>query len=51
MCRCSKTWLYGILNTVVRLGSWQAAWRSLNTCNKPVIAAIQGGCYGAALGE
>lgn len=30
-------------------GEWQAAWQSLNNCRVPVIAAVHGGCYGAAL--
>ena len=30
-------------------GAWQRAWKAINTCNKPVIAAVQKGCYGAAL--
>lgn len=30
-------------------GAWQRAWRAINLCNKPVIAAIHGGCFGAAL--
>ena len=35
---------------VLRSGrQWQQAWRSINLCGKPVIAAIHGGCFGAAL--
>merc|ERR1719231_1952357 len=30
-------------------GAWQQSWRSISACGKPVIAAIHGGCYGAAL--
>eukprot|EP00729_Bicosta_minor_P007022 gene7022-7384_t len=30
-------------------GAWQQAWLAINRCNKPVIACIQRGCFGAAL--
>lgn len=30
-------------------GAWQRSWRAINLCSKPVIAAVHGGCYGAAL--
>eukprot|EP00940_MAST-03C_sp_MAST-3C-sp2_P003149 g3149.t1 len=30
-------------------GLWQRAWLALRKCPKPVLAAIQGGCFGAAL--
>lgn len=30
-------------------GAWQQAWLAINKCNKPVIACIQRGCFGAAL--
>ena len=30
-------------------GEWQRAWKAINECNKPVIACMQGGCFGAAL--
>ena len=30
-------------------GNWQRCWQSLTECSKPVVTAIQGGCYGAAL--
>ena len=30
-------------------GNWQRCWQSLTDCSKPVVTAIQGGCYGAAL--
>jgi enoyl-CoA hydratase/carnithine racemase len=28
---------------------WQAAWKAVNNCRVPVIAAVHTGCYGAAL--
>jgi Delta3,5-Delta2,4-dienoyl-CoA isomerase len=37
------------LRTFREGGAWQRAWKAINTCNKPVVAAIQKGCYGAAL--
>lgn len=30
-------------------GYWQASWKALSDCRKPVVCAIHGGCYGAAL--
>jgi delta(3,5)-delta(2,4)-dienoyl-CoA isomerase len=37
------------MNVLREGGHWQRSWKAINNCDKPVIACIHGGCFGAAL--